>query len=415
MNELNFTKLLSDLQGRVTNFLANKNRRKATMIVAPAVIMVLFIGSTLIISEDGDTNIPTTKVKRDKVTIKIIEIGELRAQDQVTISAVTDKQILWLAPEGKRVEEGDTLIIYESEKYLISRGEAESGVVVARAELVKAYSDLEAHKAKEEAVRKNYETLLDLAKKGFVQESEVEQARLSYLELKSKTRSLQAAVDAARANVERATRSVNQQERKLREGVVLAPRAGLVVYATAGDEENPKKINVGMVPFEGMDLMYLPDISSMLVDAEISEVDLSKVTVGQRTEIRLDAYPDDVFNGEVSAIADLAKRKISRITGKATGAKVFEVTIKVLASDVRLKPGLTATVDIIVNDYDDVPYIPLEAVFLDEQDQTVVYAKKGGGVETRSVVIGESNDRVAVIKAGLEEGEEVLLGRPNSI
>src|SRR5262245_36871245 len=111
-------------------------------------------------------------------------------------------------------------------------------------------------------------------------------------------------------------------------------RARLVVYASYGDAESQKKVEVGMTPFEGMDLMYLPDISSMRVDTEISEVDLSRVKVGLPVEIRLDAYPDAVFKGEVKTIADLARRKVSRVTGKVTGAKVFAVTVKVLDRDV---------------------------------------------------------------------------------
>jgi HlyD family secretion protein len=170
-----------------------------------------------------------------------------------------------------------------------------------------------------------------------------------------------------------------------------------------------------MIPFEGQDLMYLPDISSMMVDTEISEVDLAKVKNQMPVEIRLDAYPDMVFKGEVTYIADLAKRKISRITGRPTGAKVFDVTIKVLDEDRRLKPGLTATLDIIVDRYGDVLAIPLEAIFLDDQDQTIAFVKNGGNIEIRRVTIVESNDRVAVVKEGLRESEEVLLGRPASI
>jgi hypothetical protein len=162
-----------------------------------------------------------------------------------------------------------------------------------------------------------------------------------------------------------------------------------------------------------MDLMYLPDISSMMVDAEISEVDLSRIKIGLPVEIRLDAYPDAVFKGEIKAIADLARRKISQITGKATGAKVFDVTIKVLDQDGRLKPGLTANVDIIVNHYDDALYIPLETIFMDERDQAIVYVKnEQGQIESRLLVLGESNDRVAIVKEGLQEGENVCLARP---
>lgn len=404
-------KEVSEFQGGAVS----PQRRKLMLLLAPVVLILILVGSSLVISEGEDANIPVAKVKRGDVTIKITESGELRAQDQVTISAVTDKQILWLVPEGTWVQEGDTLIKFESEKYLISRGEAESQVEVVKADLVRAQSDLESMMAKEEAARKNYESMPELLKKGFLQESDVEQARLSYMELKSRTRAMRAAISAATANVARAERALEQQERKLRQGVVLAPRAGLVVYALAGEGEEQKKISLGMTPFEGMDLMYLPDISKMLVDTELSEVDIARVSLGMPVEVRLDAYPDTVFSGEVSFIADLAKRKISRITGKATGAKIFDITVKINAEDRRLKPGLTATADIIVNVYQDAIYIPLEGVFLNEQDQTIAYVQKNGKIEARTILIAESNDRVAVVNEGLQEGEEVLLARPNSI
>ncbi len=94
---------------------------------------------------------------------------------------------------------------------------------------------------------------------------------------------------------------------------------------------------------------------------------------------------------------------------------MFGITVKVLDQDVRLKPGLTATLEIIVNEHENALYIPLEAIFVNEQDQTVVYVKNRNGIETRPVVIVESNDRVAIIKDGLQEGEEILLDHPNSI
>jgi len=408
-------KASQDMPGGIKNSLFKTSRRKVMIFSALAVVVLLFLGSSLLISEADDTSIPTSIVKKGQVTIKVSETGELRAQDQVVISAATDKQILWLVPEGKWVEEGDTLIIFESEKYILSKGEAESGVMVAEADLVRAESDLEAMQAKEEAAKRNLEVLPELVKKGFIQQSEFEQAQLAYMELKSRVRSLRASLNASEANVGRAERGLAQQERKLRQGVVQAPRAGLVVYAMSGDIESQKKISIGMIPFEGQDLMYLPDISSMMVDTEISEVDLAKVTAEMPVEIRLDAYAEAVFKGKVTYIADLAKRKISRITGKATGAKVFDVTIQVLGQDRRLKPGLTATLDIIVDQYENALYMPLEAVFLNDQDQTIAYVKSRGRIEMRHISIVESNDRVAVIKEGLQEGDEVLLGQPAAI
>jgi HlyD family secretion protein len=407
--------LFSHFFREAEKFLAAADRRKLAMMVAPFAIVVFWAGSNFWASEDDSQEIRHAKVKRGPVTIKIVESGELRAQDQVTISAVTDKRILWLVPEGKWVEEGDTLVRFESEKYEIARGEGQSEVLLAKADLAKALSELEAQQRQEDAVRKNYEILPPLAQKGFIMEYEVEEARLKYVEAKSNTRALQAMVQAARAKVARTEQALGQQERKLRQGVALAPRAGLVVYAIVGDEENRRKIAVGMTPLEGMDLLYLPDVSSMLVDIQVSEVDLARLKVGLPVEVRLDAYPDEVFKGEIQTIADLAKPKFNLMTGKFGGAKIFDVTIRVLERDLRLKPGLTATVDIIAHEYDDALYIPIEGVFLDDQSQPFVYVKQRGKITPRPVVIGDSNERIVVIEEGLQEDEEILLGRPEKI
>ena len=120
------------------------------------------------------------------------------------------------------------------------------------------------------------------------------------------------------------------------------------------------------------------------------------------------------FHGDVTTVANLAKRRINRATGKASAAKVFDITVRVLASDPRLKPGLTATVDIIVHQYDSAITVPLEAVFYDENERPLVYLRKHGRIETRPVEFAESNDRVAVVKKNLDVNDEVLLGRPSS-
>jgi hypothetical protein len=205
---------------------------------------------------------------------------------------------------------------------------------------------------------------------------------------------------------------VNQSQRKYDMGAISAPRDGLVVYAHVGDLGSNRKVQVGMTPFEGMDLMYLPDLSSMIVETEVSEVDLSRVQVGSKAEVRLDAYPDDSFRGEVTLVSGLARRKVSRVTGKPTGLKVFDVTIKVGQADDRLKPGLTASTDILVSEYQGALYIPIAAVFLDDLDQTIVYVRRLGGVKPTPIVVADSSDRVAVVTEGLEEGQRVLLEAP---
>jgi HlyD family secretion protein len=359
--------------------------------------------------------IPTALVQRGDVRITIVESGELRSEQQATISATNDKQIIWLVPEGTRVKEGDLLVRFESQKYEIAKAAAESALAVARADLSKALGQLAAQKVAQEKARLEYASLPELAEKGYVNRSELDAARLGHQEVQANTRSFEAAVEAARANVQRAESEVEQQERKLAEGNVHAPRDGVVVYAQTGDATSRRKLSVGVTPFEGMELMYLPDPSSMRVDTEISEFDLAKVRVGSPVQLRLDAYPDVVFRGEVSAISSLARQKISRVSGQPIGVKIFDVTIKVTDQDERLKPGLTTTVEILVNENPDVLHVPLAAVFLDEHEQAVVYVNEGGRPAKRPVELGGSTDRLAIVKSGVEEGEELLLGLPQEL
>ena len=359
--------------------------------------------------------IPTAAVQRGDVRITIVESGELRAEQQSTVSATNDKQIIWLVPEGTRVKAGDLLIRFESQKYEIAKGAAKSALAVARAERSKALGQLEAQKASVERARLEYASLPELAAKGFVNRNELDAARLGHQEAQAATRSFEAAVEAAEANVERAESEVDQQDRKLEEGLVHAPRDGVVVYATTGDAANPRKLSVGVTPFEGMELMYLPDPTSMSVDAEISEFDLAKVRVGSPVELRLDAYPDAVFRGEVARLASLARQKISKVSGQPIGVKIFDVGIKVLDQDERLKPGLTTTVEILVSENPQVLFAPVAAVFLDELDQAVVYRKDGSRAVKQPVGLGGSTDRVVILESGVKAGDLLLLGLPEAL
>jgi HlyD family secretion protein len=385
-------------------------------LLAVAAVVALIVVGAVLRSRGGIERIPTATVRRGEVEIKVVEAGELRASEQATISASNDKQIIWLAPEGSWVEEGDPLVKLASDKYEISRRAAESALLVAKAELRRARSDLAGKRAVEERARLEYEALPELAQKGYINRSEVERARLALEEVRSDSRGYQAAVSAARANVSHAEQDLREQERKFAQGSIVAPRAGLVVYATFGPAAEPKKISVGMVPFEGQDLMYLPDTSRMIIDAAISEFDLAKVRVGSDVQVQLDAYANQTFRGRVTSISTLARPKISQVTGKPTGLKVFDASIEVLDEDDRLRPGLSATVEILVSRHEDVLYVPLAGIFVDESERTVVYTQgNGGAAEAHPVRIGESNDRVAIVEEGLEEGSEILLARPASL
>jgi HlyD family secretion protein len=388
-------------------------RRRLLLYGVPA-LLVLVLGLSSFLGRGPSAVTPTARVERGDVRITLTESGELRAAQQTTVSATNDKLITWLVPEGARVKKGDLLVRFESQKYELAKSTAKSMLAVAEADLNRARSEREARQSTEQKALLEYESLPELAEKGYINKSELERARLAYLEVKAANHAFDAAIQAARANVDRAGQEVEVQQQKLDEGLLHAPCDGVVVYASGGEAANPVRISVGMIPFEGQPLLYLPDTANMVVDAEISEFDLGKVRLGSRAELRLDAYPEARFAGEVVSIGALARQKISRITGKPTGMKVFDVKVKVLDNDERLKPGLSTNLDILVSEHAAALYLPLEAVFLDELDRTVAYRKNGRGVEQRLLELGGSTDRIAIVTQGLQEGDEVLLVAPEA-
>ena len=225
--------------------------------------------------------------------------------------------------------------------------------------------------------------------------------------MESQLQSFQAAIVRENANVGRSEKLIDKAEVKLRSTELRAPRDGLVVYARAGGESSLAKVQPGMIPFEGQPLIYLPDLSTMVVDTVVNEVDIGKVKEGGPVEVRLEGFPGAVFHGSVMKIGSLAKLKQSP-TGDVTGIKAFDVTVLIEEKDPRLKPGLTATIDIIVDHRVDVVSIPLSAVDFRNGEGTVFVAD-GQMIAERKVDLGPSNEQHVVVEDGLRPGEQILL------
>lgn len=144
--------------------------------------------------------------------------------------------------------------------------------------------------------------------------------------------------------------------------------------------------------------MLVVDPSAMQVKARINQVDAANVRVGQPAEIRLDAYPDLVFPGTVEMISAIG------ISGSSSRqVRYFSSTISVQGRDPRLLPDLTAAVDIILEDLDNVLIVPRAAI-IEENGRTEVEILHNGRYERRQVKAGPMNDCEVVIESGLDEG-----------
>jgi hypothetical protein len=145
----------------------------------------------------------------------------------------------------------------------------------------------------------------------------------------------------------------------------------------------------------------LPDLSSMLVKTYVNEIDISKVQVGQKVEIGVDAFPDKELFGEVTQVANIGEQM------KNSTARVFEVIINVEGHDEELRPAMTTKNKIITNVLEEAVYVPLEALNTKDSIQFVYLSGKKQQVET-----GESSNENIVVTRGLKEGDEVYLVPP---
>ena len=127
---------------------------------------------------------------------------------------------------------------------------------------------------------------------------------------------------------------------------------------------------------------------------------------GQKVEIRLDAFPESLFTGSVTSVATLAKER-----GEQNPAKVFEVTVVVENNSPILRPGMTASARIIVDELPDRLWIPVDAVF-SADDTTVVYRLEGGSLLKTRVALGPKNENAVVVEHGLSVGDLVSLVEP---
>jgi multidrug resistance efflux pump len=186
------------------------------------------------------------------------------------------------------------------------------------------------------------------------------------------------------------------------EFTVYAPENGMVIYSRNG---GTKVAEGSSVSAWNPVIAELPDFSVMESITYVNEVDIQKVRVNQLVEIGLDAIPEKALTGVVTTVANIGEQR------QNSDSKVFEVVIEINESDSVLRPSMTTSNAITIEQIVDVVYVPLETVF-EFNGLDVVYKKAGLGVERHQVWLGSMNENDVVVKAGVEEGDEMLMSIP---
>ncbi|MEJ2010654.1 MAG: efflux RND transporter periplasmic adaptor subunit [Anaerolineales bacterium] len=197
-------------------------------------------------------------------------------------------------------------------------------------------------------------------------------------------RAAQARVDAAQATLELAR--------------ITAPFAGTLtmIDVKEGDSVTP-----------GTPAFRLDDLSKLLVDVELSEVDINRVKLGQPVTLNFDAILDRDYTGEVT--------EIGQVGNSAQGVVNFPVVVELKDHDEAIKPGMTAAVNILVEQIENALQVPNRAVRVID-GQRVVYIMKNGQPTPVAIQLGASSDLYSEVTEGeINPGDEVVLNPPSYI
>ena len=184
---------------------------------------------------------------------------------------------------------------------------------------------------------------------------------------------------------------------------VTAPKDGMVMYAKLW---GGRKLRVGDMISPWMPtIATLPDMSVLVSETYVQEIDVTKIVEGDSVQIYIDALPDNLYSGRISKIANIGQE----LPGFDT--KVFKVLIDMDQNGKEIKPAMTTDNKIILTKLDNALKIPRNCLFK-ENDEYFVYLKEGGEVIKQIVVPGVENEQEVVILSGLKEKDKILTSAP---
>lgn len=369
--------------------------------------------------------LPSAKVQSGEFLIDLKETGRLKAENSLTVSAPPIRitlQVVDLVPEGTVVEKGDFLIQFDTTEIIQRIDDVQAELDIQSANMARSLASMKSQMAslesQLESSRASYRLAeLRLEQMKFEANVRIEEGKLqllqAHLSLKQAEDKVAAQIQIDSADVRSLQLKIRQAEidldkanvelKKLR---VYAPGPGLVIFKDVWRGGEMSKLKVGDTPWRGMALIELPDLSVMMVETTVNEVDVAKVKIGLRVEIKLDAYPDPTYHGEVVELGNVA-----RTDENSSDAKIFDVLIRLDESDQFIKPGMSAAAKIIIDRIPGKTWVPIEAVSEDEEDK-IVYVRYGRKWKRRVVELGVRNENFVVIESGVQADEIVALVDP---
>jgi HlyD family secretion protein len=390
------------------------------------IIVILFLSC----SPKTKINVQTYQVKKGEFHINVVENGEVQATNSINISSPAmswmfgNLKITKIIEDGTSVSEGDTVILFDPSEVQKAIIDANSSLEIAKAELEKQKAEQDSKIQELEADLKVFEISHEISQIELElvnYESDIKKKEIK-LSLEQAKISLAKAADEitnqknihieerhqSELKIKQLENNLDEANKTLKNLNVTSQGSGVAIIRKNWSSGN--KWQVGDITWSGNPMIDLPDLRELRAETQINEVDISKIKINQKVEIKLDAYSDTLFTGRVVDIATLAKYKDEK---KKTKVKIFPVKIIIESTSKYLMPGMTVSCKINIDKIKDVLFIPLEAMNKDGKND-FVFLKTGSSYKKSRVTAGLSNNDYIVIKQGLKEGDIVALSDPFS-
>ena len=362
---------------------------------------IIVLASCLVVASSLGIWIMTGSQGRESLSLETAAVTRTDIHNSVTATGTVEP--VTLVDVGTQVS-GIIDKLYVDYNDHVKAGQliAEMDKVTLESELEQAEAQLSSSKTEYEYRMKEYLRTEQLYKKELVSDAEYDEALYLYETAKNAYEQNKASIVGVRRNLGYAT--------------ITSPIDGVVISRAV---EEGQTVAAG---FETPTLFTIAnDLKDMQVVADVDEADIGYVAEGQRVEFTVDAYPDDVFTGNVKQVRLEATTESSVVT--------YEVVISASNPDLKLKPGLTANVTIYTLDRQDVCAVPSKALrFVPDTEllsklvlsvsgvpagtaaSGTVWVVDGQTVRPVSVSTGVTDGDVTEIISGIQEGELVALG-----
>ena len=379
--------------------------------------------------EKEESKIPEAQVQEGTFQVDLYEEGQIEAFSSININAPNiswrfgNLKIAELVEDGTQVKAGDTVCVFDPSEVNKAILESEDRLIVSHAEMEKMMAQHQLDMENLQAEHRTSEITYEITRMQL--ESAAHESDIKRREIELNLEKAGIALERAKEQIENRRRiqleeqkqmqlSIDEDEARLKEAhetlgklTLVSPSDGIAIISRNWSTQSKYQIGDQMWP--NNTLMQLPNLSKLKTEININEVDISYITRDLRVEVKPDAFSDSTFTGRVIHVANLAVNK-----DQNSNIKVFPVEILLDQAHKDLLPGLTVSCRIVIDEIEDVQYIPLEALHT-EGNIKYVYRRKGGEYERVEVQTGLTNSDYVIITEGLKRDDHVALIDPTKL